>query len=145
MRGVALNCVESRGVRWRGSAGALCSIRSRGVLLPLEALFVDPDSLSRVSVDTIVRCDASDDINAERRYFSYEHFYVIYCKFWELDADHDFMITKDVCVRLYPSILFPSLLFNFERNTKNETPETTTHAQTRRGFQNMDVVFEFHI
>eukprot|EP00798_Chlamydomonas_sp_ICE-L_P030637 gene30637-35651_t len=26
---------------------------------------------------------------------SYEHFYVLYCKFWELDTDHDFMIDKD--------------------------------------------------
>lgn len=29
------------------------------------------------------------------KYFSYEHFYVIYCKFWELDKDHDFLINKD--------------------------------------------------
>jgi hypothetical protein len=29
------------------------------------------------------------------KYFSYEHFYVIYCKFWELDKDHDFFINKD--------------------------------------------------
>jgi serine/threonine-protein phosphatase 2A regulatory subunit B'' len=27
-------------------------------------------------------------------YFSYEHFYVIYCKFWELDRDHDLYIDK---------------------------------------------------
>ena len=39
--------------------------------------------------------DAEEDINAVLRYFSYEHFYVIYCKFWELDADHDFLISKD--------------------------------------------------
>ncbi len=26
------------------------------------------------------------------KYFSYEHFYVIYCKFWELDTDHDFLL-----------------------------------------------------
>lgn len=25
-------------------------------------------------------------------YFSYEHFYVLYCKFWELDSDHDLLI-----------------------------------------------------
>jgi serine/threonine-protein phosphatase 2A regulatory subunit B'' len=30
-----------------------------------------------------------------RNFFSYEHFYVLYCKFWELDEDHDFHITKD--------------------------------------------------
>lgn len=28
------------------------------------------------------------------KYFSYEHFYVIYCKFWELDQDHDFLIDR---------------------------------------------------
>lgn len=28
-------------------------------------------------------------------YFSYEHFYVIYCKFWELDDDHDLWIDKN--------------------------------------------------
>ncbi|KAI8838636.1 hypothetical protein BC829DRAFT_404358 [Chytridium lagenaria] len=33
-----------------------------------------------------------DDINATRDFFSYKHFYVIYCKFWELDADHDMFI-----------------------------------------------------
>jgi serine/threonine-protein phosphatase 2A regulatory subunit B'' len=30
-----------------------------------------------------------------REYFSYEHFYVLYCRFWELDTDHDFMIDKE--------------------------------------------------
>ena len=25
-------------------------------------------------------------------FFSYEHFYVIYCKFWELDTDHNLEI-----------------------------------------------------
>ena len=33
-----------------------------------------------------------DDINKITDYFSYEHFYVIYCKFWELDTDHDLLI-----------------------------------------------------
>ncbi|XP_072811874.1 serine/threonine-protein phosphatase 2A regulatory subunit B'' subunit beta isoform X2 [Vicugna pacos] len=32
------------------------------------------------------------DINQLTEYFSYEHFYVIYCKFWELDTDHDLLI-----------------------------------------------------
>lgn len=36
-----------------------------------------------------------DDIKMVRDYFSYEHFYVIYCTFWELDADHDFLLDKD--------------------------------------------------
>lgn len=33
------------------------------------------------------------------RYFSYEHFYVIYCKFWELDADHDFSLERSDLAR----------------------------------------------
>nr|XP_039270967.1 uncharacterized protein LOC120345546 isoform X1 [Styela clava] len=38
--------------------------------------------------------EEEDDINAITDYFSYEHFYVIYCKFWELDTDHDLVIDK---------------------------------------------------
>ena len=33
-----------------------------------------------------------DDINWTQDVFSYQHFYVIYCKFWELDRDHDMVI-----------------------------------------------------
>eukprot|EP00468_Gymnochlora_sp_CCMP2014_P009500 CAMPEP_0167755352 /NCGR_PEP_ID=MMETSP0110_2-20121227/8774_1 /TAXON_ID=629695 /ORGANISM="Gymnochlora sp., Strain CCMP2014" /LENGTH=274 /DNA_ID=CAMNT_0007641325 /DNA_START=737 /DNA_END=1561 /DNA_ORIENTATION=- len=41
--------------------------------------------------------DEEEDINKIHDYFSYEHFYVIYCKFWELDDDHDFEIdAKDL-------------------------------------------------
>ncbi|EWS74498.1 EF hand protein (macronuclear) [Tetrahymena thermophila SB210] len=39
--------------------------------------------------------DKEEDINKIRDFFSYEHFYVLYCKFWELDTDHDFYITKE--------------------------------------------------
>lgn len=36
------------------------------------------------------------DINKIREYFSYEHFYVLYCKFWELDSnEHDFLLDKE--------------------------------------------------
>jgi serine/threonine-protein phosphatase 2A regulatory subunit B'' len=28
-------------------------------------------------------------------YFSYEHFYVLYVKFWELDSDHNFLLDRD--------------------------------------------------
>jgi serine/threonine-protein phosphatase 2A regulatory subunit B'' len=39
--------------------------------------------------------DAISDINKVTEYFSYEHFYVTYCKFWELDTDHDMVISRD--------------------------------------------------
>ncbi|KAJ0493019.1 putative EF-hand domain-containing protein [Helianthus annuus] len=43
--------------------------------------------------------DEEEDINKVLKYFSYEHFYVIYCKFWELDTDHDFLIDKENLIR----------------------------------------------
>lgn len=45
------------------------------------------------------QADEEEDINKVLRYFSYEHFYVIYCKFWELDTDHDFFIDKENLIR----------------------------------------------
>jgi serine/threonine-protein phosphatase 2A regulatory subunit B'' len=39
--------------------------------------------------------EEEEDINKIRDYFSYEHFYVLYCRFWEIDTDHDFIIDKD--------------------------------------------------
>ncbi|MBA0827224.1 hypothetical protein Goarm_012016, partial [Gossypium armourianum] len=47
----------------------------------------------------MLHADEEDDINKVLRYFSYEHFYVIYCKFWELDTDHDFLIDKENLIR----------------------------------------------
>lgn len=44
---------------------------------------------------TLQTVDTEDDINKIRQYFSYEHFYVLYCRFWELDSDHDFIIDKE--------------------------------------------------
>ena len=38
--------------------------------------------------------EEEEDINRVTRYFSYEHFYVFYCRFWELDTDRDCRITR---------------------------------------------------
>ena len=46
-------------------------------------------------VDVFKSVAGEEDINKIREYFSYEHFYVLYCRFWELDADHDFLIDKE--------------------------------------------------
>ncbi|KAL4635885.1 serine/threonine-protein phosphatase 2A regulatory subunit B'' subunit alpha isoform X1 [Arapaima gigas] len=48
-------------------------------------------------LQTLALLEEEDDINQITDYFSYEHFYVIYCKFWELDTDHDLFIdAKDL-------------------------------------------------
>ncbi|VFQ62885.1 unnamed protein product [Cuscuta campestris] len=50
-------------------------------------------------VSAMLHADEEEDINKVLRFFSYEHFYVIYCKFWELDTDHDFLIDKENLIR----------------------------------------------
>ena len=45
-------------------------------------------------LSVITLLEKEEDINQVTQYFSYEHFYVIYCKFWELDRDHDLFIDK---------------------------------------------------
>lgn len=46
-------------------------------------------------VQAILNIEDENDINKNRDFFSYEDFYVIYIKFWELDSDHDFFLSKE--------------------------------------------------
>jgi hypothetical protein len=39
--------------------------------------------------------DDEEDINKVTKYLSYEHFYVLYCRFWELDGDRDYRISRE--------------------------------------------------
>ncbi|XP_019759697.1 serine/threonine-protein phosphatase 2A regulatory subunit B'' subunit beta isoform X5 [Dendroctonus ponderosae] len=56
--------------------------------------------LRRSNLLTIIQLlEEEEDINQITHYFSYEHFYVIYCKFWELDRDHDLFIDKQDLTR----------------------------------------------
>ncbi|KAK5647048.1 hypothetical protein RI129_005512 [Pyrocoelia pectoralis] len=50
-------------------------------------------------LNIILLLEEEEDINQITSYFSYEHFYVIYCKFWELDRDHDLYIDKQDLAR----------------------------------------------
>ncbi|KAJ8331306.1 hypothetical protein O5D80_000239 [Batrachochytrium dendrobatidis] len=43
-------------------------------------------------VEYVTDLEALDDINKTVDIFSYQHFYVIYCKFWELDTDQQLAI-----------------------------------------------------
>ncbi|XP_042903819.1 serine/threonine-protein phosphatase 2A regulatory subunit B'' subunit delta isoform X1 [Parasteatoda tepidariorum] len=46
-------------------------------------------------LQVLATLEDEEDINQITDYFSYEHFYVIYCKFWELDKDHDLFIDQN--------------------------------------------------
>ncbi|KAK0146351.1 Serine/threonine-protein phosphatase 2A regulatory subunit B'' subunit beta [Merluccius polli] len=45
-------------------------------------------------LQNVALLDQEEDVNQLTEFFSYEHFYVIYCKFWELDTDHDLYINQ---------------------------------------------------
>lgn len=47
----------------------------------------------------IALLEQEEDVNQLTEFFSYEHFYVIYCKFWELDTDHDLYIDQNDLAR----------------------------------------------
>jgi len=62
-------------------------------------------------LNVIKRLEEETDINNITEYFSYEHFYVIYCKFWEIDKDHDLLIEKsDLAAHSDHGILFPNCM-----------------------------------
>ena len=61
-------------------------------------------------LETIKLLELEDDINKISDFFSYEHFYVIYCKFWELDTDHDLIINKTELSRYADQTLSPRII-----------------------------------
>ena len=50
-------------------------------------------------LEALAELEAQEDVNKILKYFSYEHFYVIYCKFWELDSDHNFLLSQEDLLR----------------------------------------------
>ncbi|KAH9599297.1 EF-hand domain [Trypanosoma melophagium] len=53
-------------------------------------------------LDALRLVDATDDINSVLLYFSYEHFYVLYCRFWELDEDRDMLLSFQDFIKYAP-------------------------------------------
>ncbi|TPX31016.1 hypothetical protein SmJEL517_g05581 [Synchytrium microbalum] len=61
-------------------------------------------------LNVIRNLENQDDINSTRDVFSYKHFYVIYCKFWELDSDHDMQIDRRALSRYDRSSIIPRVV-----------------------------------
>ncbi|KAI2660759.1 Serine/threonine-protein phosphatase 2A regulatory subunit B'' subunit beta [Labeo rohita] len=57
------------------------------------------DFHSRYITTNVALLEEEEEINQLTEFFSYEHFYVIYCKFWELDTDHDLYIDQRDLIR----------------------------------------------
>ena len=50
-------------------------------------------------MNAFMHVDEETDINRVMDFFSYEHFYVLYCRFFELDADKDSKIGREDLLR----------------------------------------------
>ena len=58
--------------------------------------------------------DEETDINRVMDYFSYEHFYVLYCKFFELDGDKDSKLTRNDLLKYQEHSLSDAIVDRFD-------------------------------
>eukprot|EP01139_Manchomonas_bermudensis_P011258 Amastigsp_a342470_10.p1 type:complete len:518 gc:universal Amastigsp_a342470_10:52-1605(+) len=50
---------------------------------------------SSTFLEELAALDREADTNVLTTFFAYDHFYVLYCKFWELDTDHDLLLSRE--------------------------------------------------
>jgi len=81
--------------------------------------------------------DIEEDINQVHNYFSYEHFYVLYCKFWELDTDHDFQLTRADLSKMHS--LTPSVLDRVMARAGR--PFTAARDKSHMGYEDFCIFF----
>ncbi|KAF7494545.1 Serine/threonine-protein phosphatase 2A regulatory subunit B'' subunit alpha [Sarcoptes scabiei] len=78
--------------------------------------------------------ETEDDINQITEYFSYEHFYVIYCKFWELDQDHDLFISKQDLSKHNDSAISSRMIDRIFSGAVTRTLKTRTNQMSYTEF-----------
>jgi len=89
--------------------------------------FTLPEFRAIPLVSIIKSLEFQEDINAQRDVFSYKHFYVIYCKFWELDTDHDMLIGSGLPPMIdYPKCPHVKLHSNFPHSHHSTSSLTTS-------------------
>jgi serine/threonine-protein phosphatase 2A regulatory subunit B'' len=81
--------------------------------------------------------DIEEDINQVHNYFSYEHFYVLYCKFWELDTDHDFQLTRSDLSKMHS--LTPCVLDRVMARAGR--PFTAARDKNHMGYEDFCIFF----
>eukprot|EP01054_Gregarina_sp_Poly1_P003281 Gregarina_sp_Poly_1__3280@NODE_1939_length_3040_cov_145_079717_g361_i1_p1_GENE_NODE_1939_length_3040_cov_145_079717_g361_i1NODE_1939_length_3040_cov_145_079717_g361_i1_p1_ORF_typecomplete_len538_score89_07EFhand_13/PF17958_1/4_1e23EFhand_7/PF13499_6/2_6e03EFhand_7/PF13499_6/1_6e09SPARC_Ca_bdg/PF10591_9/2e03SPARC_Ca_bdg/PF10591_9/63SPARC_Ca_bdg/PF10591_9/0_013EFhand_1/PF00036_32/0_048EFhand_5/PF13202_6/1_5e03EFhand_5/PF13202_6/0_2EFhand_8/PF13833_6/7_3e03EFhand_8/PF13833_6/6e02EFhand_8/PF13833_6/ len=85
------------------------------ILYDLDSVFDHRITFNQLAKSSLADCwrlvDDETDFNTIREFFSYEHFYVAYCRFWALDVDHDFRLDKSDLVK-YDNHAFSNLTLN---------------------------------
>jgi serine/threonine-protein phosphatase 2A regulatory subunit B'' len=87
---------------------------------------MDTDLRGTASIQQIKRVDLASifynaeqiqDVNDDMHHiFNYQHFYVTFCKFWDLDADSDGFISKDDMLKFNESAVSPVIIERFFRS-----------------------------
>ncbi|KAJ3227577.1 Serine/threonine-protein phosphatase 2A regulatory subunit B'' subunit beta [Clydaea vesicula] len=72
-----------------------------------------------------------EDINLTRSIFSYKHYYVMYCRFWDLDLNHDMKIN-------FQDFQY----FNNSSLTRVMCNKIVKNFRSERGFRNRKVAFQ---
>lgn len=58
-----------------------------------------------------------DDVNDSHHIFNYQHFYVAFCKFWDIDTDSDSLISKNDLLRFNDYSISPIIAERFFNST----------------------------
>lgn len=95
-----------------------------GIQINIKYVNVSDDLVCIVALfQTLTVLEQEDDINQITDFFSYEHFYVIYCKFWELDKDHDLFISKEDLARHNDHGIYPLWrLISYRNRVRGDVP-----------------------
>ncbi|OHT14025.1 phosphoprotein phosphatase [Tritrichomonas foetus] len=63
------------------------------------------------------KAERMQDVNDSQHIFNYQHFYVAFCKFWDLDGDSDGFISKDDLLKFNDSAISPVIIERFFKST----------------------------
>ncbi|OHT15373.1 phosphoprotein phosphatase [Tritrichomonas foetus] len=59
---------------------------------------------------TFFKAERMQDVNDSQHIFNYQHFYVSFCKFWDLDVDQDGKINRDDLLKFNDSAISPIII-----------------------------------
>uniref|UniRef100_A0A8D9BSW8 Serine/threonine-protein phosphatase 2A regulatory subunit B'' subunit beta n=1 Tax=Cacopsylla melanoneura TaxID=428564 RepID=A0A8D9BSW8_9HEMI len=91
---------------------------------------ISPAELRRSDLLRVISVlEHETDINQVTQYFSYEHFYVIYCKFWELDTDHDLIIDSSDLARHSDHALSSRMIDRIFSGTVTRSKHVMTYTE----------------